>query len=230
MGLLSIVIDVILIAFFIGGIIKGRKNGFVKMVLSIVATIVAILIAKEYCESVAMWVEENLVRNAAMHSITNVLEFKIGGTIQDAISAIPPYILNAAEYAGVEIESFVSGGIITTETSATATEAIYSAIKEVAIIPAAKVVAFFIIYAIANALLSIGISFINKIFKLPILKGLNRLLGTIIGGIKGFFEMFIISAVVGFLTMLIPDHEIIEAISNTVIQNTLWEILIDFLK
>ena len=230
MGLLSIIIDFILIAVFIGGIIKGRKNGFVKMILSIVATIVAILIAKEYCESVALWIEENLIRNAAMNSIANVLEFKIGGTIEDAISAIPPYILNAAEYAGVEIESFVSGGIITAETSATATQAIYSAIKEVAIIPAAKIVAFFVIYAILNALLSIGISFVDKIFKLPILKGLNRLLGTIVGGIKGFFEMFIISTVVGFLTMLIPDHEIIEAISNTVIQNTLWEILIEFLK
>ena len=230
MGLLSIIIDFILIAVFIGGIIKGRKNGFVKMILSIVATIVAILIAKEYCESVALWIEENLIRNAAMHSITNVINFNIGGTIEDAISAIPPYILNAAEYAGVEIESFVSGGIITAETSATATQAIYSAIKEVAIIPAAKIVAFFVIYAILNALLSIGISFVDKIFKLPILKGLNRLLGTIVGGIKGFFEMFIISTVVGFLTMLIPDHEIIEAISNTVIQNTLWEILIDFLK
>lgn len=230
MGLLSIVIDFILIAVFIGGIIKGRRNGFVKMVLSIIATVVAILIAKEYCEPVALWIEENLIRSAAMHSITNVLEFKIGGTIEDAISAIPPYILNAAEYAGVEIESFVSGGIITEETSATATQAIYSAIKEVAIIPAAKIVAFFVIYAILNALLSIGISFVDKIFKLPVLKGLNRLLGTIVGGIKGFFEMFIISTVVGFLTMLIPDHEIIEAISNTVIQNTLWEILIEFLK
>lgn len=230
MGLLPIIIDLVLVVIFIGGIIKGRKNGFVKMVLSIIATIVAILIAKEYCEPVALWIEENLIRNAAMHSITNVLEFKIGGTIQDAISAIPPYILNAAEYAGVEIESFVSGGIITAETSATAAQAIYSAIKEVAIIPAAKVVAFLIIYAIVNAILSIGVSFVSKIFKLPVLKGINRLLGAVVGGIKGFFEVYIISAAVGFLSMLIPDHEITQAIENTVLQNALWENIINLLK
>ena len=229
MAILSVVIDIALVAVFIGAIIKGRKNGFVKMILSIIATVVAILIAKEYCEPVALWIEENLIRNAAINSIANVLSFNIGGTIQNAIDAMPDYILNAAEYAGVEIESFVSG-VITTETVGTATNAIYSAVKDFAIIPAAKIVAFFVIYAIANAVLSIGISFINKIFKLPILKGLNRLLGAVIGGIKGFFEVYIISAAVGFLSMLIPDHEITQAITNTVIQNVLWENILNFLK
>lgn len=229
MGILSIVIDIALVAVFVGAIIKGRKNGFVKMILSIIAAIVAILIAKEYCEPVSLWIEENLIRNAAMNSIANVLSFKIGGTIQDAIGAMPAYILNAAEYAGVEIESFVSG-VITTETVGTATNAIYSAVKDFAIIPAAKIVAFFVIYAIANAVLSIGISFINKIFKLPILKSLNRTFGAVVGGVKGFFEVYIISAAVGFLSMLIPDHEITEAIANTILQSALWENILNFLK
>ena len=229
MAILSVVIDIALVAVFVGAIIKGRKNGFVKMILSIIAAIVAILIAKEYCEPVSLWIEENLIRNAAINSIANVLSFNIGGTIQNAVDSMPDYILNAAEYAGVEIESFVSG-VITTETVGTATNAIYSAVKDFAIIPAAKIVAFFVIYAIANAVLSIGISFINKIFKLPILKGLNRLLGAVIGGIKGFFEIYIISAAVGFLSMLIPDHEITQAITNTVIQNALWENILNFLK
>ena len=157
MAILSVVIDIALVAVFIGAVIKGRKNGFVKMILSIIATVVAILIAKEYCEPVALWIEENLIRNAAINSIANVLSFNIGGTIQNAIDAMPDYILNAAEYAGVEIESFVSG-VITTETVGTATNAIYYAVKDFAIIPAAKIVAFFVIYAIANAVLSIGIS------------------------------------------------------------------------
>lgn len=230
MNLLSIIIDLALVAVFVLAVIKGRRNGFVKTVLSIIATIIAIVVAKEFCEPIALWIEENLIRNAAMHSITNVINFHIGGTIEDAISAIPPYILNAAEYAGVEIESFVSGGIITDETSATATGAIYSAIKEVAIIPAAKVVAFFIVYAIVNAILSIGISFVNKIFKLPVLKGINRLLGGIIGAVKGVFETYVISAVIGFLSMLIPTHELPEAVEQTVLHSALWESIISFLK
>ena len=80
------------------------------------------------------------------------------------------------------------------------------------------------------SVLSIGVSFINKIFKLPILKSLNRTLGAVAGGVKGFFEIYIISAAVGFLSMLIPDHEITQAITNTVLQNALWENAINFLK
>lgn len=229
MGILPFIIDLLLVSVFIGGIIKGRNNGFVKTVLSIVATVVGILIAKEYCEPVALWIEENLIRNAAMNSITEVLSYHIGGTVQDMINALPAYIKNAAEYAGVEIESFVSG-VITVETVGTATQSIYSAIKEFAIIPAAKVVAFVIIYAIANVLFSIVISIVNNIFRLPILKGLNRTLGMVIGGIKGVFEMYVISALIGFLSMLIPVAEFNEAVQKAVLHSGLWETILNFLK
>ncbi len=229
MGILPIIIDLVLVFIFIGSILKGRSEGFVRTVLSIIAAIVGILIAKEYCEPVALWIEEHLIRNAATNSIGNVLGYHIGGTVQDVINALPAYIKNAAEFAGVQIENFISE-TITLETVESATESIYAAIKEFAVIPASRVIAFVIIYVIVNTVLSIGISFVNNFFKLPILKGLNKTLGAVLGGIKGVFEMYVISAVIGFASMLIPVAEFTEAVSKSTLQQGLWETILSFFK
>ncbi|MBO5230903.1 MAG: CvpA family protein [Clostridia bacterium] len=229
MGILPVIIDLVLVSIFIGAILKGRSEGFVRTVLSVIAAIAGILIAKEYCEPVALWIEEHFIRNAATNSIGNVLGNHIGGTVQEVINALPVYIKNAAEFAEIQIESFVSE-TITPEAVETATESIYAAIKDFAVIPASKVVAFIIIYIIVNTVLSIGISFVNNFFKLPILKGLNKTLGAVLGGIKGVFEMYVISAVIGFASMLIPVEEFAEAVSKATLQQGLWETILSFFK
>lgn len=229
MGILPAIIDLVLVLIFIGSILRGRSEGFVRTVLSILAAVAGFFIAKEYCEPVALWIEENLIRNAATNSIGNVLSNHIGDTVQEVINAFPAYIKNAAEFAGIQIENFVSGAI-TPEAVETATESIYAAIKEFAVIPASRVIAFVIIYIIVNAVLSIGISFVNNFFKLPILKGLNKTLGAVLGGIKGVIEMYVISAVIGFASMLIPVAEFTEAVSKATLQQGLWETILSFFK
>ncbi len=229
MGILPVIIDLVLVSIFIGAILKGRSEGFVRTVLSVIAAIAGVLIAKEYCEPVALWIEEHFIRNAATSSIGNVLGNHIGETVQEVINALPAYIKNAAEFAEIRIESFVSE-TITPEAVETATESIYAAIKDFAVIPASRVVAFVIIYVIVNAVLSIGISFISNFFRLPILKGLNKTLGAVLGGIKGVFEMYVISAVIGFASMLIPVAEFAEAVSKATLQQGLWETILSFFK
>lgn len=229
MEILPFIIDLVLVLVFIGAILRGRSEGFVRTVLSVIAAIAGILIAREYCEPVALWIEEHLIRNAATNSIGNVLGNHIGDTVQEIINALPDYIKNAAEFAGIQIESFVSDAI-TPETVKTATESIYAAIKDFAVIPASRVVAFVIIYIIVNAVLSIGISFVSNFFKLPILRGLNKTLGAVLGGIKGVFEMYVISAVIGFASMLIPVAEFAEAVSKATLQQGLWETILSFFK
>ena len=87
-----------------------------------------------------------------------------------------------------------------------------------------------ILYVIVHAVLSIGVSFIDQFFKLPILKELNKTLGAVLGGLKGVFEMYVISAVIGFASMLIPVETFTEAVSKATLQQGLWESILSFLK
>jgi len=229
MDYLPFIIDAALVIMLLMFIFDGRKKGFVKMVLSIAATILSIMLARELCEPVALWIEKNLIRQAATNSIANALSFHINETVQDAAGALPAYIINAAQYAGFSIDSVISGEI-TIEAIEKAVPQIYSAIKDFAIIPAAKIVSFFILYVICNGILSFAVSFINKVFKLPILKTFNRFLGSVLGGLKGVFMVFLVSAVLGCATMIVISEDFIDAVEHTYIQQNVWQCLIEFLK
>lgn len=229
MEYIPFIIDSALIIMLLMFIFDGRRKGFVKMVLSIAATILSIMVARELCEPVAVWVEENLIRQAATNSIADALSFHINETVQEASAALPDYIMNAVQHSGISLESVISGEI-TLEAVENAAAQIYSAIKDFAIVPAAKIVAFFVIYLICNAVLSFAVSFINKVFKLPVLKSLNRFLGSVLGGIKGVFMVVLVSAVLGCATMIISSNDFINAVEHTYIQQSVWQGLIEFLK
>lgn len=194
MNVLSLAIDLILVLIFASCIFDGRKKGFIKMVLSILATIVSVIIAYEYSAPFAQWANEVFVQNAATGAIADMISSHLSNGTQAIIDAIPAYIIEAAEAGGIAVSSVVSniGSAVDAQQAA---EQIYGGIYSVIISPALKVIAFLIIYAIANFVLSFGISIINKFFKLPILKGLNKLLGGALGAVKGIIVVGIVGVV-----------------------------------
>ena len=219
MSILPIAIDIVLVAVFIGAILDGRRKGFVKMILSIIATAVGVVIAWEYSNPVSVWIEENLVRDAAVNKITEVLSTHVGGTVQEIIDALPAYIKTASEFDGFDLNALLPA-VMSQDAVQSVTETLY----------AARIVSFFVILAICSAVLGIGISVIDRFFKLPVLRGLNKTLGSVLGGVKGVFEMYVISGVIGFAAMLIPVEEFGEAVSNATFQQGLWETIVSFLK
>lgn len=229
MSILPIAIDIVLVAVFIGAILDGRRKGFVKMILSIIATAMGVVIAWEYSGPVSVWIEENLVRDAAINKITEVFSTHVGGTVQEIIDALPAYIKTASEFDGFDLNALLPA-VMSQDAVQSATETLYATVQDYAIIPAARIVSFFVILAICSAVLGIGISVIDRFFKLPVLRGLNKTLGAVLGGIKGVFEMYVISGIIGFAALLIPVAEFSEAVSNATLQQGLWETIVSFLK
>lgn len=225
MEFLPIIIDLVLVFILISSIFDGRKKGFVKMALSIVATIVGLIVAKEYAEPVALWINEAFVHDGITESIANAISASIGSGADAIVDALPDYIVRAAEAGGVTADSILDGMDLSVGTAQLA-EHICVAVENVFIINAIKLVAFFIIYAICNAILGIGISIVDRFFRLPILKGLNRLLGSVLGGIKGVFVVCIVSAIIGLVTLLLPANEFTQAVEQTNIQSAVWQTLI----
>lgn len=204
MGLLPLIIDLILVIIFISCIIDGRKKGFVKTVLSLFATVIAMLIAYEYAGPVAQWANEAFVSNAVTGSIADIISAQLGNGAQAIVDAIPSYITEAAKAGGMNILATFSDTCLSINAEQVA-EQIYGAIYNVIISPALTVIAFLIIYAIINFILSFVISIINRFFKLPILKGLNKLLGGAIGAVKGVAVVAILSIVLIVASGFFPD-------------------------
>lgn len=83
----------------------------------------------------------------------------------------------------------------------------------------AKIVAFILIYAICSFVLNLIIKLVDKIFKLPVLRGFNRLAGLLIGLAEGIIF-------ISLILYLIDKFSWLEQISQFIHSSELSEILI----
>ncbi len=229
MDILPFIIDIILIVVFAGCIIDGRKKGFVKMILSIVATVIALLVAKEYAEPVANWINESFVHGRIVDSISRAISDSVGSGAAAIANALPDYIVRAAEAIGLSTKE-ITANLGSNVTSVQAAEQICTAVEGAFIVPAIKIVSFFIIFAIGSAVLNFVASLINGIFKLPLIKSVNKLLGAILGGVKGLIAVLIIGLVFRFVSAIAPETPFAAAVEDSAIIKTAWEILNAFIK
>ena len=229
MDILPFIIDIILIVVFAGCIIDGRKKGFVKMILSVVATVIALFIAKEYAEPVANWINESFVHGRIVESISRAISDSVGSGAAAIANALPDYIVRAAEAIGLSAKE-ITADLGSNVTSVQAAEQICTAVEGAFIVPAIKIVSFFIIFAIGSAVLNFAASFINGIFKLPLIKSVNKLLGAILGGVKGLIAVLIIGLVFWLISSIAPETLFAAAVENSAIIKTAWEIINSFTK
>lgn len=218
MDILPLVVDGILILIVVSSVFDGRRKGFVKTFLSLIATAISILIAYEYSAPLAEWANEAFVHNAAVNTFSEAITAQLSNGTQALIEAIPAFIVEAAEAGGITVSSVVSN--IGSSIDATqAAEQIYSGIYKVIVYPVLSVIAFLVLYAISNAVLSLGISVINGVFKLPVLKSLNRFFGGIVGAVKGIIVVAVLSVVLVTVSGIISPETLGAAVEAATIPN-----------
>ncbi len=219
---LPLIIDLAFAALIIISIFDGRRKGFVKMVLSFVATVLSWLTASELSQPLAAWANENFVHGWISGSVENAIASSLGSGTNALIESIPDYIANAAEAAGISLQSLalqLSG----TVDPAQAAEKIYAAVESTFVVPAIRIVAFFIIFAITERIIALGIGIINRFFKLPIIKSFNKLLGGTAGALKGIISVAVISLAFSFVTMIAPETDFSQAVG----QSGVYQIMIE---
>lgn len=229
MDILPFVIDLIFIAILAMSIINGRREGFVKMALSLAATVISWIIASEYSPSVAEWVNDNFIRENLIESLTAKIAEVIDGGSQAVLGALPGYITNAAEAAGISVESIVSGVGSSADPASIAAN-ICEALEGTFIIPAVRIISFCVLLAILNAVFGMFIGIINSVFRLPVIKSFNKLFGGIAGAIKGIIAVAVVSVVFKGLTYIEPGNAFSQAVNESSVQQFVWEIIHSFLQ
>ena len=225
MEFLPLIIDLAFVALLVVNVLDGRKKGFVKMILSFAAAVLSWLIAAEFSQPLAEWANEAFVHGWISGSIENAIADSLGNGTNALIEAIPDYIANAAETAGISVQSLAQQ-LGSSVDSAQAAEKIYTAVESAFVVPAIRIVAFFIVFAVAQRILAILIGIVNKFFKLPIIKSFNKLLGGAAGALKGIIVIAVLSLVLSFVIMLAPETDFALAAE----QSTVYQIMTDTIK
>lgn len=205
-------------------IINGRKRGFINTALSLAASAIAIFVAYKYAMPVAQWADGAFIKSAAVNTFSEAISVHLSSGAQAVIDAVPSYITEAAEAGGVSLQELISG-IGSTINAEQAAEQIYGAIYSIIILPVLTVVAFLAIYAIISFILSFAVKAIDKVFKLPGLKGLNKTLGGLLGAVKGVAAVAILCAVLVTFRVFIQPEFLATAIDEAMIPGLIAEIL-----
>ncbi len=215
MEYLSIILDGILILVFASFIITGRKKGFIKTVLSLIVTVVSILIAREYSPAVAKWVNDTFIHEMGVKWLTNLISDNISSGAQAIAGMIPKAISEAVvTFTDTSVEALLSG-VATDAQIAAVAEKIYIAAENAFILSVISAIVFLVIFAISNAIFSIGVSLVNIIAKLPVLKSLNKLLGGLLGAIKGAIGISVICSLLVTVTRLFAGSPLQTAVDGS---------------
>lgn len=205
-------------------IINGRKRGFINTALSLAASAIAIFVAYKYAMPVAQWADGAFIKSAAVNTFSEAISAHLSSGTQAVIDAVPSYITEAAEAGGVSLQELISG-IGSSINAEQAAEQIYGATYSIIILPVLTVVAFLAIYAIISFILSFAVKAIDKVFKLPGLKGLNKTLGGLLGAVKGVAAVAILCAVLVTFRVFIQPEFLATAIDEAMIPGLIAEII-----
>ncbi|MBQ2842453.1 MAG: CvpA family protein [Clostridia bacterium] len=225
MEFLPVLVDIAFVALILVNIFDGRRKGFVKIVLSFAAMIISWIFASEMSEPVALWANETFVHGWVTGMLEGMIADSIGNGADAVVEAIPDYLLNVLEVTNISIQDVVSQIGVGTD-PAQAAEQIYKAIENPFIFSLTRIASFFVIYAISNAVLSVAVSAVSRIFKLPILKSFNKLLGSVVGALKGIMIIAIISVVLSLVSMAFPET----AFAQIVDESAICRPLVEFVK
>lgn len=219
---LPLIIDGIILLIFILSVVGGYKKGFVRIVLSVVALIVCVAAANEFSLPAAQAVNKAFVHDAVVNYITETVSQKAEESAEGIIAQIPEGIREAAEENGVSLNA-IAEKAGDKEALMPECEKLVTKAEGVVIIPVLKLLCFAALYFVFQAICSVLIRFINKVFKLPVVNGLNKILGAICGGAKGAVMIAVICLIIVSLQPLYSSIPFGQAVADTTLMNAVYE-------
>lgn len=234
---MNIILDAIIFLLAVVFIVDGFKRGAVRSILDIVGFIIVLLVASSLSTFLADIIFNSFVRESMLNQINQSLSNSVGQDagvrIHEVFNSLPSFISNTIKFYGVSEETLASSVPFS---SANAAEEIIKSIAPV-IIRLIKTVVFAVLFAILISLFKVFSRTLNRLFKIPVLKQVNELLGVVCGTLKCAILVFIICWLIRiFIPMLdnspkIFSQENIDAtilFKNIYYNNPLYTLLWNF--
>ncbi len=218
--MMSVILDVIVVAIIAICALLAAKRGFVRTFLEVVGFLAAILIAINISTPIADFIYDKAVSPSIEKTVVTAIHEAATST-SDAITntiweKLPGFVSNAAEKSGITKDT-VSNKLVGGADSA----AIAQNITDEVLSPIATTVIKYIVTAIVFVILLIVVKFlarlINSLFKKSLLGGANAALGGVLGAAKGIIYTVLFCIVISLITNVSKDNFFI---TNEIIENT----------
>ncbi len=190
--------DIILIALIVISFAVGHKKGFVKSVWKIVALAVTIVLVISLKQPAVDFLSGTEFAKTVNTKITESVQIPQGGGVNVAENLNLPEFMQSSVNEQIEQNAMSS-----------VNETVASSLTNVFI----TIIACVALFIIIRLLLMAAFMIINGVTKLPVIKGMNKLLGAVFMTINTVFIIFLLLALVSLFAP--ADSELFEMINNT---------------
>lgn len=216
---MSIILDVILVTIFAAFVFTAAKKGFMRTLLELLAVIVALALSYQFSPVVAQATYDEIVEKSLVEAVETQIDETVNVSsvttqAEVLLDSIPGFMASFASSAGVDLDEIKTH--ISSEKFSSANLAIELVDK------IAKPIAVGALTAIFFLLLSVVLIFVlkwiagllAKLFKLPLIGTVNKVLGGVLGACKG---VLVIVFICTFLDIIFAngDGEIPDMVNNS---------------
>ncbi len=233
-------VDLIVLGILAVSILFGMYKGFINAVLGLIGLFAALIIAYLAYPQLARALQSNqsLINTLAHYSdaSSRIHDLDLALT---PVAGIPQTLLNQALTNAAlpqPFEAFVRANILNQAFASLGSINVAEYLNQTIIAVSLNILCFLVCFAVAYAAIMLIVHLINYVFRLPVLKHLDMLLGGAFGGIRGIFLVFVLFALVPILLTISPIPQVSQMISEsslasifyqsnliqTIMQGTLW--------
>ena len=203
---MNVIIEILLWAIILLGLIFGAKYGFVRLTAKPVKFIAALLLAFNLCALVAETIISPMIHEPVFNYISDFMHENCPTiTVENAADELPTILKISAAVFGIDIEEVAAVG------GESIIDSIINALTTPVINVIALILSFFAVYFLAKLLLSLVIWLINGLCSGGVIGIVNKILGFVSGGVVAFALSWAVAVIVELIFHL-PAFETSEAV------------------
>lgn len=230
---MSMIIDIIGLCIIAVAAFSAYKKGFVKTFFGLITVILAIVLATSFHKTLAAYIKDTTdldewISGALSDSFSNIGEDVNSGNLtssassasstQDVFSELGTTIDTSAlnNFMGGEnifstLPDVVGDKLGVNEFKENMSSNITTSVADTAI----NILSWVILYIGIQIILNIVVAILDGVMSLPLLREINNIAGLAIGIVMGVFRIYIILAVIYFISTVANIYPIINAIGSS---------------
>lgn len=229
-----IILDILVIAIILIYAFISAKRGFMRTAIELVGFVLAVYLSFAVGGAVADGIYGSVVEPAIVDTIVDTVDETTTNSINGAVDAVwqgmPELITKAAGNLGVTsdaVKSDISAQAFNTESFEELAQQVADSVARPVVIPLIKTVVGFILFVILLFVVKILARIVNRAFSLPLIGGLNRTLGGILGAAKGVIIAAVVCILISTAVALTKSGFLIFTQEN-IEQTTVFKFFADF--
>ena len=214
-------IDIAILIILGMSIIYGLYRGFVHTILSMACCLISVVVAFSFGPRVAAYISGSQGVSATLATYTDAVarvgDYSLASTPVEQLSdGVIAQVLDSVSLPA-PIANILENNLRTRAFTGTGLNTVNDYVSNTVVAVAVNALSFIACFALSYLVLSVLISLIQHVFRLPILKQLDWLAGGAFGLVRGALILYVLFLLVPILSTIIP----LDAFNEMLVQSTL---------